>query len=370
MLTPDLEVGHGMASGSGRIRAPLQSGPVVICAAGIVAGRPLLGLLGLGTQCGFAGRVVMRFSGGHDVAEARLHGVEFRGGHNVFLFGRQDARNFPLRIFDAFGRWRVRGEHPRNRARAALLVGLDALKESDVGIRVVPGLVHILQSQEISFALRVTTELQERQRKRDVQPLIEPVSGQSGGTQKNQGNRGELEYLSLGRVLRAMPRGQVGYFVRHDTRQFRLLLRAKNQSAIYIEESAWQSERIDHVGIDYLDREWHSRIRIAHEVLSDAAYILGYDWVVDELRRALNLLCQLLTERDFFFQRIEVGTLADFPIANRIDIVFGVFRVYDVLLFDGLPLLLMSLSRLGSRIRQVRRAILRQRCAHNQRSQK
>src|SRR5260370_9748348 len=128
----------------------------------------------------------------------------------------------------------------RDGAGAALFLSLNPLEESDVRVRVVAGLVHILQAQEVRLALRVATELQECQRKRDVQAFIESVPGQSGRPQKDQGNCGELQYLTLGRVLRPMTRGHVRYFVGHDTSQFSLILRTKNVPAIYVIESSLQ----------------------------------------------------------------------------------------------------------------------------------
>src|SRR5258708_6231529 len=179
----------------------------------------------------------------------------------------------------------MRGEDLGNGPWPAFLVCLDAFEKRYVGVRVVPGLVHVLQAEEVRLALGVATELQERQRKRDVQPFIESVSGQSGRTQKDQGNRGELEYLTFGRVLRSMPRGHVRYFVGHDTGQLRLFLRAKNQPTIYVEESTGQRECVDLVGIDHLDRKRHPCIRIPHEILTDAVYVLSDDPTFDHLRR-------------------------------------------------------------------------------------
>src|ERR1700751_2008816 len=152
----------------------------------------------------------------------------------------------------------------RDGARATLLISLNPFEESDVGVRVIPGLVHILQSQEVRFSLRVATALQQLHRMAGLKAIVESVSGQSGRTEKDQRNSRELQYLTLGRVLRSMPCSHVRYFMGHDARQLRLLLGAKNQTAIYIKESSRQREGIDLVGIDHLDREWSSRIRIAH----------------------------------------------------------------------------------------------------------
>src|SRR5260370_28203594 len=194
-------------------------------------------------------------------------------------------------------------------------------------------------------AAEVGTAVEERHGKGEVETFIESVPGQSGRTQEYQGNRGELQYLALGRVFRPMPRGHGRYFVGHDTRELRLFLRAKNQPAIHVKESSRQREGIDLVGIDHLDREWYSRIRIAHEILSDAIYIFRDDRVVDKLGRALDLLRQLLTECNFLLQRVEVRTLAHLPVPDRLDIIFGILRVDGVLLLDGLLLPFLYLPR-------------------------
>jgi hypothetical protein len=58
-------------------------------------------------------------------------------------------------------------KHLRDSARAALLISLNPLEESDVRVPVVPAFVHILQTQEVRLVLRVATELQERHWKRN-----------------------------------------------------------------------------------------------------------------------------------------------------------------------------------------------------------
>src|SRR6266699_1696695 len=143
-----------------RIGASLECGAIVVGAVGIIARRLLLGLLGLGAQSGLAGCVVRDLAREHDVAEAGLHGIEFGGGDEVFLPCGQDAGDFFLRVFGALVRRRMRGENRGVGARAALLVSLDALEESDVGVRVVAGFVHILDAEIIGFTLGVAAELQ------------------------------------------------------------------------------------------------------------------------------------------------------------------------------------------------------------------
>src|ERR1700674_1143927 len=129
-----------------RIGAALERWAIIVGAVGIVARGLLFGLFSFGTQRRLAGGVIADFAREHDVAKAGLHGIKFGSGNDVFLPGGQNARDFFLRVFDALGRRRMRGENLGDAAWAALFIGLDALEESDVGVRVVTGFVHVLQT--------------------------------------------------------------------------------------------------------------------------------------------------------------------------------------------------------------------------------
>src|SRR5260370_6676039 len=142
-----------------RIGASLESGAIVVGAVGIVARGLHLRSLGLGAQRGLARSVIGHLAREHDVAEAGLHGIEFGGGDDVFLPCGQDAGDFFLRVFDALRRRRMRGENLGDGAGAALLVSLDALEESDVGVRVVAGFVHVLDAQTTPFTPTAPAEL-------------------------------------------------------------------------------------------------------------------------------------------------------------------------------------------------------------------
>src|SRR5260370_2365997 len=110
-----------------RVGAALESGAVVVGAAGVGARRLLLGLLGLGAQSGLTGSVVGNLAREHDIAKASFYRVKFRAGDNVFLFGGEDARDFLLRVFDAFGRWWVRRAHLGDGASTPLVVSMTPL---------------------------------------------------------------------------------------------------------------------------------------------------------------------------------------------------------------------------------------------------
>ena len=129
-------------------------------------------------------------------------------------------------------------------------------------------------------------------------PFVKSITRPAARAQQNQRNRRHLRDFALGGVLGAVPRGHVRDLVRHHARQFRFGIGAQDQSAIHVEKSARQRERIHHIGIDHLDREGNLRVRIAHQVLPHAVHVFGHDRIVDQLRRALHFLRQALAQRD------------------------------------------------------------------------
>ena len=89
--------------------------------------------------------------------------------------------------------------------------------------------------------------------------------------------------------------------MRHYAGHFGLGIGAQDQPAVNVEESAWQSEGIHHIGIDHLYGEGHLGVGVAHQVLPHTIDILTHHWIINQLGRALNLLRQGLAERDFPF---------------------------------------------------------------------
>src|SRR5260370_6590169 len=193
-----------------RVGAELESGAVVVGAAGVGARRLLLGLLGLGAQSGLTGSVVGNLAREHDIAKASLYRVKFRTGDNVFLFGGQNARDFLLCVFDAIGSWWMRREHLGDGAWAALLVSLNALEESHIGIGVVAGFVHVLQAEKIGFALGVAAKLEKGQRNREGDALIHGVARHAIGDENHRVDGSQLHEFARGCVLRVVARPDVG----------------------------------------------------------------------------------------------------------------------------------------------------------------
>src|SRR3984957_11597085 len=92
-----------------RIGAALQGWTIVVgIGVGILLLRTLLLLFGAGAEARLAGLIVLHLAGEHDVAEARLHAVEFGCRDNVFRFVGKNARDFSLRSLDAVRRRRLR----------------------------------------------------------------------------------------------------------------------------------------------------------------------------------------------------------------------------------------------------------------------
>jgi len=137
-----------------------------------------------------------------------------------------------------------------------------------------------------------------------------------------------LRDLALGGLTRAVPRGDVRDLVRHHARQFRLRVGFENQPRVHEEEAARQRERVNVFRIDDLDGEWHLGVGVAHQVLAHPVHIFGNHRIVDNLRLPLDVLRELLAQRDFFIDRVEIDALADVAIADLVGILLFVAGPY------------------------------------------
>src|SRR5215470_17089215 len=138
----------------------LERRTVVIRGVRIITGRLLLGLFGLAAQ----GRLIFcvgDLAGEHNPAQTPLYLIKFRSRNDVFLARGENARNFALRVLNALRGGRMRGKDFRDAARMPFFIGLQALEESHVGVRVVPRFVHILETKKVRLAFGVTREFQE-----------------------------------------------------------------------------------------------------------------------------------------------------------------------------------------------------------------
>ena len=145
-----------------------------------------------------------------------------------------------------------------------------------------PGFVHILQAEEVGFAFGIAGKLQKSHGNQEVHALINSVAGPAVGQHDHGGNRSDLDDVAFGSLLGAVAGADVGDFVGHHAGQFRLFLRAQNQSAVDVEKAAGQREGVHFVGINHLDGEGNFRIGVADQILPNAIHVFGDDWIVDQ----------------------------------------------------------------------------------------
>jgi len=126
-----------------------------------------------------------------------------------------------------------------------------------------------------------------------------------------------------------MARRHVPDFMRHHAGQLRFIVRLQNQPGVYEEESPGQCERVHFFAIDHLDGERNLGVGVPHQVLTHAVYVFGDYRIVDDLGLAFHLGRQLLAQRNLFFERVEVDTLADVPISNLIGVFFRILSEHS-----------------------------------------
>ena len=198
-------------------------------------------------------------------------------------------------------------------------------KKSTNAVGIVSGLVHVLQAEHIGFLLERAGELQEAHRNQNARRLPDAIARPAA--HEDQRDRWRVDDLPARRLPRAVPRRDVSDLVRHHACELGFVLRLQDQPGVHEEEAARQRHRVHFFGVQHLDRDRHLRVRVADEVLADAIDVLGDDRIVDDFRLALDLLRDLLAERDLLLDRVEVDALADVAIADGIGIFLFVLCV-------------------------------------------
>ncbi len=243
MIRADWDRGAFAASGDlGRTRWDRWGSAAV----GVVAAS-LATLLRLFAELGGVRVLVVDLHVGFDHAEAVLDDVELGGGDDVFVARRKDRGDFFLRSFDAIGRRRMGGENLRDRAGLLLFIGSDFFEEGDEGVRIVAGLVHVLQAEVIGFAFINARELQEGHRDRELHALIDGVASPGVRDENHRGDHGHLDHVLMGGLLGAVARADVGDFVSHHAGEFGFFVGVENQAAVDVEEAAREREGVDDV---------------------------------------------------------------------------------------------------------------------------
>ncbi len=144
--------------------------------------------------------------------------------------------------------------------------------------------------------------------------MADPVSCPS--SEEDQRNTRQVGDLAAGRLLGAVARRNMGDFMRHHSRQFRLVAGAQDKAGIDEQESARQGKGIDLIGIDYFDGKWHLGVGVVRQILSEPVNIFRDYRVVHDSGLALHLLGHLFAECDFLLDRVEIHTLSRIGVAN------------------------------------------------------
>ena len=86
-------------------------------------------------------------------------------------------------------------------------------------------------------------------------------------------------------------------------------------------EPAGQSEGVQIVRVDDLAGNGHLGVGVPHQALADPVHVFADQRIVEHARLPLHFLGQLLAQRNFLFDGIEIDALADIAIADLVDIL-------------------------------------------------
>src|SRR5260370_1367221 len=111
-----------------------------------------------------------------DGGEAGLDVVELAGGDDVVRLRGHDGRDLVLGPGDAVRSLGMVGEDLGESAGLVLLEGVDLLEELDVGLGVVAGLVHVLETEPVGLALEVAGELEEGDGNGELGSLVDAIT--------------------------------------------------------------------------------------------------------------------------------------------------------------------------------------------------
>ncbi len=115
-------------------------------------------------------------------------------------------------------------------------------------------------------------------------------------------------------------RGDVRNLMCHRGRELILFIGNLDQAGVYENVAAGQREGVEAVVFDDFERERNLGVGIARQVLSHAIDEFGNERVVDDLGLARDFGSELLAERHFLLDRIQVEALADVTVADQIGV--------------------------------------------------
>ena len=260
-----------------------------------------------------------------EAGEAGLDVVELGGGDHVVGTGGQDGGDLFLRVDDAVGGLGVVGEDLGEGAGLVLFEGVEFFEELDEGLRVVAGLVHVLDAEPVGFGLVHAGELEEAHGDGELGGLVDAVAGPGALGEDDQRDGADLDVVHLGHLTGGVMGADVGGLVGHDAGEFGLFVGGHDEAGVDVEEAAGEGHGVDLVGVDDLDGEGDFAVGVFDDVLADTVDVLNDDGVGDHVSGLLDLHGVLLAGADLPVGGVPVAdaAAADVASADGVDVVFA-----------------------------------------------
>src|SRR5690242_5939757 len=113
-----------------------------------------------------------------------------------------------------------------------------------------------------------------------------------------------------------MAGGDVRNLMGHHRSQFGLILCSQYQTRIYIQVSAWKSECIYLLTVNYFDGERDPGIRVSHQPLTELLNVVVDDRIVEQARVSLNGFRHSSSHRLLLLDGVHVEALIHPAFAN------------------------------------------------------
>ncbi len=192
-------------------------------------------------------------------------------------------------------------EELRNSPWTPPLHRLDALKHIDGRFGIVPGLPEILQPEEIGFRFEVAGEMKEGERCAELAQRVPANSSEDHGR-----NAGDIEHL-LGTGLASGVTGSgVTEFMGNHGGKFRLIVGELQRCGVHVNEAAWQRESSDFLGLDEVEGNRKSHIRITRQVLTEPVDVFGNERIFHQAGLLADFLRELFAQSQLLLQTVEV----------------------------------------------------------------
>ena len=155
-----------------------------------------------------------------------------------------------------------------------LLEGVDLFEELNEGLRIVAGLVHVLQAKPVGLGLVAAGELEEGDRDGELRGLVDAVAGPGARGEDDERDGADLHVVHLCHLAGGVVGADVGDLVGHDAAEFGLFVSSEDEAGVDVEEAAGQRHGVDLVRVDDLDGEGDLAVGVLDDVLADTVDVL------------------------------------------------------------------------------------------------